>query len=484
MKTQKKDISIEKSNGRFYTPGFIVRNILDMSGYYGRNILKKNVMENSCGDGAFLTEIVKRYCLIAAECGLSKEETSRDLSSYIHGIEIDECECEKCIKNVNFIAESYGISGVSWDIRCADAMEVHAYDGKMDFVLGNPPYVRVHNAGDSFDKMKSFSFAQNGMTDFYIVFYEIGLRMLNKNGVLGYITPNSFFNSIAGEYMRKHFVQYNLIDKIIDLKHYQAFEATTYTAIVILKKNRKEKTTDYYLFDEKNKIPYYIESLIPDDFFICNNFYFSNKKNLGLLKRIFNNFGHCDVSVKNGYATLCDDVFIADFGFKSDFIIPVIKASTGKQKHIFYPYGRDSKLIPESELKKDDNIYKYLLDRKGLLAKRSCEKNLSGFWYAFGRSQAINDTYKNKITINTLLRSEDDLKMVFAPAGVGVYSGLYIVSDTVDMEKITSVLNSEEFISYITLLGKYKSGGYYSFSSKDVKAYLDYKLAYDGGLFA
>ena len=56
----------------------------------------------------------------------------------------------------------------------------------MDYVLGNPPYVRVHNLGDSFDLIKNFLFAQNGMTDLYIVFYEIGLRMLNKDGILGY----------------------------------------------------------------------------------------------------------------------------------------------------------------------------------------------------------------------------------------------------------------------------------------------------------
>ena len=47
-----------------------------------------------------------------------------------------------------------------------------------------------------------------------------------------------------------------------------------------------------------------------------------------------------------------------------------------------------------------------------------------------------------------------------------------------------NALMSDDFVAYISLLGKYKSGGYYTFSSKDVKAYLDYKLAYEGGLLA
>lgn len=484
MKSQQKTISVEKSNGRFYTPQYIVHNILNMSGYYGANLIKKHVIDNSCGDGAFLTEIVRRYCESALNAGLSHEEIACDLGIYIHGIEIDPIECDKCIANVRLIARQFNIPEVVWDIRCADTMGVHDYDEKMDFVLGNPPYVRVHNVGDFFDRIKQYSFAQTGMTDFYIVFYEIGLKMLNEKGVLGYITPSSFFNSLAGEVLRKHLVKHNLIEKIIDLKHYQAFTATTYTTIVILRKEKSGNLTQYYQFDEKDLIPYYVDSLSPDDFFISNTFYFSSKSDLLLLRKIFNNCGHCDIAVKNGYATLCDDVFIGDFNFESDYIIPVIKASTGKRSRIFYPYGLDSRLIPESELKKDNNLYQYLLAKKAILIKRSGEKESDSDWYAFGRSQAIGDTYKDKLTINTLLRTIDDLKLIQAPAGVGVYSGLYLVGNMAEMKAAQNALFTDEFIIYVSLLGKYKSGGYYTFSSKDVKAFLDYKLAYNGGLLA
>lgn len=482
MKTLLKDITIEKSNGRFYTPNFIVCNILDMSGYYGHAILQKHAIDNSCGDGAFLVEMVRRYCEVAVKEGFSSEEIACQLSVFIHGIEIDPFECKKCISNVAQIASKFNIYDVKWDIHCNDSMLTHDYDGKMDFVLGNPPYVRVHNVGDSLETIKTFSFAQNGMTDLYIVFFELGIRMLNKQGVLGYITPSSYFNSIAGEAMRRYLIRYNLIDKIIDLKHYQAFAATTYTAITILKKAKNDSDVSYYQFDEKNQIPYYLDTLTSDDFFINSNFYFSNKQNLRLLKKIFNNLGHCDIAVKNGFATLCDPVFIGDFSFKSKYIIPVIKASTGRKTSIFYPYDRTSKLVPESELQQDMELYRYLLDRKGLLVKRSSDKGTHNYWYAYGRSQAINDTYKNKISINTLIRTPDDLKIIDAPPGTGVYSGLYVIGRKIEVASIQKMLLTEEFIAYISLLGKYKSGGYYTFSSKDLKAFIDYKLAYEGGL--
>lgn len=475
--------TVKKSKGRVYTPDYIVKNILDMAHYNGATILNKHVIDNSCGDGAFLCEIVDRYCNIAISNDVVFENLINQLETYIHGIEIEPIEQRKCIDNLNSIVKHYGIkTEVKWDILCSDTLTVDKFNGKMDYVLGNPPYVRVHNLEESFDTAKKFTFAQDGMTDLYIVFYEIGLKMLNENGVLGYITPSSFFNSLAGNYMRKYFVQENLIEKLVDLKHFQAFNATTYTAIVILNKQHKSREVEYYQFDEKALIPYYVETLTPFDYYISNNFYFSTKKNLALLKKVFFNLGHCDIEVKNGYATLCDEVFIGSFEFKSKHIIPVVKASRGELKQIIYPYDQNGKLITEEYLVKDKELYKYLLENKARLLKRSSENKADAYWYAFGRRQAICDTYKNKISINALLRTSADLKIISAPAGTGVYSGLYLIGNEQYLSNISEILLNEEFSTYISLLGKYKSGGYYTFSSKDIKAYLDYKLAYNGGL--
>lgn len=474
----------KKSKGQVYTPKYIVNSILDMSHYIGNNIIEKHVIDNSCGDGAFLCEIVNRYCEIALKRKFTVDSLIKHLEKYIHGIEIEPYEHKKCLDNINRIVKKYGIEcDINWDIVCDNALTVSKYDGQMDFVLGNPPYVRVHNLNESFDMAKNFSFAQDGMTDLYIVFYEIGIKMLNNGGVLGYITPSSFFNSLAGDYMRAYLVQNNLIEKVVDLKHYQAFNATTYTTIVVLNKQRNKNEMDYYQFDEKNLIPYYVETLSSEDYYIARNFYFSEKNNLEMLKKIFFNLGHCDLEVKNGYATLCDNVFIGRFNFVSEHIIPVIKASRGEKKQIIYPYDKSGKLIDINQLKQDKELYIYLCDRKEELQNRSFENRSKIYWYSFGRSQAINDTYKDKISINTLLRTADDLKTVYAPAGTGVYSGLYLIGTKESLTKVPELLKCEEFSIYISLLGKYKSGGYYTFSSKDIKAYLDYKLAYNGGIF-
>ena len=49
-----------KEKGQYMTPKRIVVMILDDIGYAGDEVLTKKIMEPSFGDGAFLSEIVKR----------------------------------------------------------------------------------------------------------------------------------------------------------------------------------------------------------------------------------------------------------------------------------------------------------------------------------------------------------------------------------------------------------------------------------------
>lgn len=471
-----------KHRGKIFTPDYLVEDILNQGHYVEGNINKKHAIDNSCGDGQFMIHIVDRYCKDFLKNNQDLSELKRQLEKYIHAIEIEKEELDICKLRCEQVANMYGVKDVCWDFVNGDTMKTTKFNGKMDFVLGNPPYVRVHNLNEDFESVKSFLFGNGGMTDLYIVFYELGLMMLNKTGILCYITPSSFFTSVAGTNMRNYLINNQILESICDLKHFQPFNAITYTTIVCINKTLKSNNVKYYEFDEQKLIQYPVSELELSDYFINTNFYFSTKENLKVLKNILNNLKKADVFIKNGYATLADTVFIGDFEFKSKYIIPVLKASRGKWTSIIYPYTKESKLIPESELRKDKELYEYLLSKKDLLTKRSNENEEDQYWYAFGRSQALNDTFKDKISINALIRTSSDLKLIDVKAGSGIYSGLYIISDSIPVNKIKKALLDEEFGIYISLLGKYKSGGYYTFSSKDVKYYLDYKLG-NGGLF-
>ena len=472
-------ITEEKAKGRFYTPEHIVRSILNLSGYRGTEILRKHVIDNSCGDGAFLKEIVKRYCSEAIKAGYTNADLISDLSQYIHGIEIDEGEKDKAVAHISDIASSFGADHVRWDVKQGDTLKETRFDGKMDFVLGNPPYVRVHNLADSYDTIKRFRFSQNGMTDIFIVFYEIGLNMLKAGGTLGYITPSSLFNSKAAHELRRHLVTKNLIRAVVDLKHYQPFEATTYTTIMILgnlpvRRTDSDSLVDYYEYDPLKPAETFICNLTCNDFYIGGNFYFASNEALKRLARILNCQTKCPgIDVKNGFATLLDSFFIGDWSF-DEFVIPVVKASTGKSSKCLFPYDHSGKLLPYSLLEKNQLIAIHYHDHEVKLRSRSLASGDE--WYGFGRTQGILDVYKNKYSICPIIKTPKDLKITLCGKGTGVYGGLYILTDY-DKRTVENILLTEDFMEYISLLGKYKSGGYFTFSTKDLKRYIYYKLS-------
>lgn len=57
----------------------MVKNILNLADY--KNVLEKHIIDNSCGDGAFLCEIVQIY--INEAKNLSKNEIKNHLETFI-----------------------------------------------------------------------------------------------------------------------------------------------------------------------------------------------------------------------------------------------------------------------------------------------------------------------------------------------------------------------------------------------------------------
>jgi hypothetical protein len=106
-----------------------------------------------------------------------------------------------------------------------------------EYVVGNPPYVRIQHLPDSQkDYFAQLYDSTTGNYDIYCPFYERGLDWLSEgDGRLGFITPNQFMVTDYGEGIRKVMLQEAQIDEIYDFRDSGVFEdATNYPAIVIL----------------------------------------------------------------------------------------------------------------------------------------------------------------------------------------------------------------------------------------------------------
>ncbi len=483
-----------KTLGQVYTPNWIVNEILDLINYKDKGVLQKYILEPACGDGAFLKEIVKRYIQIAKEYKTDNNQIIAGLETYIYGIELDAQEFDKCIDNLNKIVQDNNIAEeIQWNIFNENTLNFYKkHIGEFDFIVGNPPYIRIHNLDLETRKLlkKEFQFSQ-GTIDIYLSFFEMGFKMLNNNGLLGYITPNSYLHNSSYGNFRAYLKQQKTLKTLIDFKANKIFNGySTYTAISIFKKNNTEDTFEYKeLISNEIKIVNHIEF----EHLEKKDWSFTNKENQAFLKKLQNrsHFVKEFFDVQYGFATLRDKIFIGKAEEYNDELVKfngslvekgilktVIKGSRFKGKinendKILFPYEKvrgKYVVIYENKLQqKFPNAYEYLLKNKTELQKRNIDKG--ALWYEFGRSQGVQSIHKEKIVLSTLVN--ENIAFYRVPKDIMMYSGLFIIKNksSSDWKTIEETLNSEDFFRYIRLTGKDFSGGYKSITSKQIKEF-------------
>lgn len=472
-------------NEQIFTPDWVVNMMLNKIGYIpSADIHDKHIIDNSCGDGAFLAEIVDRYIKHGIlDRNISKNELKKGLEKYIHGIEIDNNLCRKTVLRLNSVAAKYSITGVEWDICNADTVDCLNKYKLMDFVVGNPPYCKIHDLSQEIRlKYKQICGNAKGTFDSYVMFFWIGIKMLKRTGKLIYITPSSWTTSLYAQQFREWLLEKDGIISITDMQHKKVFEeATTFTMITELGNWYHNESTKVYAFNEEgickevNNVPLK-EYKIGDK----SNFYFKCSEILSILRHIDDTKTIDKVfTVKNGFATLNDKLFIGKMSEMAGFLgdpnmIFCTKASKNILQSIIYPYDKEGKPLKFEEL--SIPIQNILLQKAYELKVDTAKEN----WYLYGRSQAINDVNKNKYAINNLIKTREDIKLHYCCSETGIYSGFYILSkddfrSSEVRQFVEETINSNEFVNYIHSLGRYKNGGFSTFTTKELEKYLNFK---------
>jgi len=470
-----------KEFGEVYTPLDTIKEILDNANYVGNKVLKKHVLDPSAGDGEFILEFITRYVnAFRSKPGYSKKSEKKlvtELETYIHGIEIQKKVILKMNEKIDKLSKKLDLFKTPIiTISNENTLNFNFKNPeiKMDFIFGNPPYVRRKNISkESLESDTVTKYHLNGNFDLYIAFFLKSLELLKQDGILGFITPNSFFTIDSAKILRKEILNNCEILKIINLGHYNPFKgkALTYTAITILKKNPASNSEISYKRSDENKFRQ-VKLQISNS----TNFYFDVPDEF---LNILNYSGDKLFCVKNGAASNGDWFFYND-DFSGPLIKNAIKASTMRETKAFFPYDDDGHVLTIDEIKlKNPELHEKLEKNRERLSSRSLQRRE---WYEFARSQGIKDFVRNDVytlVINNLLKENDNLKIKIFDKGNQnvVFSGYYIQSDSrAQLEKISQYLLGTEFLDFISKLNKYKSGGYFSFSSKELENYLNYKI--------
>ena len=465
---------IDKS--QVFTPPQTVKELLDEVGYIN-NIFNKTILENSCGDGSILVEIIRRYISNGLKLEKSMSDIRHGLENNIMGIELDKKYFEKCLSNLDTVASNYGITNVKWNIINGDYLEIFI-DKKFDFIVGNPPYISYRDLSLTIRKNLRLKFesCSAGKFDYCYAFIEKSLNDLSDVGKLSYIIPNSIFKNVFGKNLRSIILPF--LTKIVDFKNQNIFsKVLTSSAILICEKSR---VLNHFIYVENMTLN---ETEI-NKLFLGNKWEFSN--NLveeGFIRRFGDYF-----QVGTSIATQLNEAFLLKSGHISGqwysennkkIESKVVKAAVSPRslqknssEYIIFPYEFEGQKIIRYSESDFNKLYpyaeKHLRYYKDRLLKRKSEKNAK--WFEYGRSQALSNMEQEKLLTSFVVTNKVNIYKL--GSDVIPYSGIFITQKSQFSLKVAfELLNEERFFKYISNVGTPASGNSFRITANDIKNY-------------
>ncbi|MDR4891885.1 MULTISPECIES: Eco57I restriction-modification methylase domain-containing protein [unclassified Chryseobacterium] len=486
-------------NGAIYTPAeireYIVNQAFDRE---GNELQNAKIADIACGCAGFLYTAAQEL----------KRRTGNTyqyiFQNQIFGLDIQEYSVTRSTLLLSLLALSEGedIREFDFNIHQGDTLvfnwrEYYENFEGFQIIIGNPPYVRARNLEDAVkENLQNWAVCRTGNPDLYIPFFQIGYESLAPNGILGFITMNSFFKSLNGRALRNYFEENRATVRIIDFGTLQVFKSkSTYTCICFLE-NVEQNYVEYYKSVEKelptnenqyNRINY-------QNLNAKNGWNLNNHETISRLEAIGKPFGE-KYKTRHGIATLKNDIYIFKpvaedddfFYLQNGSLYPIEKGickdilnsnklsrdidfDSVKEK-VLFPYDNEVKpKALEEELLREQfpNAYEYLQIKRNILAGRDKGNGDYEKWFAFGRTQSL-EKVTNKLffpkfsdrTPNYLI--SDNVDLLF-------YNGQAIIGHSEEeMLLIKKILESRLFWYYIKTTSKPYSSAYYSLNGTYIK---------------
>ena len=470
---------IKKQNGVVFTPewvaNFMVDEILNSQKING----DEKILDAGCGEGVFTIIAAQKFSK------LSGKKYEKVIEDNIYFADISEEYIEKTKQNLQKLSKNK----ITKFNATTDDFCFHNFNEKFDFIIGNPPYVRIQNLNDRKEQLqKNYIAASNGSIDLYFCFFEQALKLLSNNGKIAFITPNSHFYSAAGRNLRNLLLPH--LTKIINFDHFQVFkDATAYTAITLL---QKENVANFlYAENFKNDFKYLEYKKISTRHMRSERWEFFDEKYLDKIVKLNKKYStlHEIANIHYGIATLKDELYIFSpdksdknyfyvdiFKIEKKICVPIIKASTykGENQNIFliFPYENE-KIIPKNIIQKYyPETYKYFLYHRDILEMRDKGggKNYDEF-YAFGRNQGLKTSFGKKIITSTM--NLTPRFYVIEDEKTSFYAGYCVKpKNNIDLYELCEALNSNLMKEHINSVSKSYRGGYKSYAKSFLKDFI------------
>ena len=356
----------------------VVRYMLDLIGYTAdKDISNAIILEPSCGEGEFIVEIGRRLMDSARQFGFDAQAA---FVNCVYGYHIVEEKIQRCWQRLS----DMGLDPTDSHICVGDFLSARVPE--VDFVVGNPPYVRYENIpAEQLDYIKSTFPTFHYRADLYIPFFEKTLRLLKPGGRHCFICANRWLKNEYGKKLRRLVARCFRLETIINLERADAFqeEVLAYPAITLISNNASIPTFDYAEVERVAELTSLtpLERTTPSDDDWTGAFMTADHIQLYTIEEL-------GFKIGIGVATGADSIFISSElpGLvESELLLPALNAKdlrgdtmSWHQEYLLNPYTPSGELISLSHY---PQAARYLESHKERLADRHVARKNTSKWY-------------------------------------------------------------------------------------------------------
>jgi hypothetical protein len=237
---------VAERKGVVYTKPWVVKLLLDLAGYTpDADLVGAIAVEPAAGSGAFLVEMARR---LVRSC----RNQGRDLAECRHSLVAYELDQESASIAQASVVDSLIIIDVprsiaselasAW-VRTGDYLFEAFHLQQADFVVGNPPYVRIEDIPDDVASAYRNSYpTMTGRADLYVAFFEASLMQLKPSGVCAFICADRWMLNQYGAQLRSLVTSRFAVDTIVEMHNADAFhdDVSAYPAITVIRKGHQD----------------------------------------------------------------------------------------------------------------------------------------------------------------------------------------------------------------------------------------------------
>ncbi|MFI7491509.1 Eco57I restriction-modification methylase domain-containing protein [Micromonospora echinaurantiaca] len=474
------------------------------------------------------------------EWRLTPSERKRILSAHVYGVDIDpqavevtklalllkvlEGETDRSVDSQLELFHERALPNLDENIKCGNSLvgtafhtsqvlipspgierRINAFDWDSEFpavadgrgfdvIVGNPPWLMAgYYVADTVPYLKENFQSATGKFDLYYVFIEQALRLLSKEGRLGFIVPNKFFHTSAAKNLRELLTSSGLYT-VKDFGLEKIFErATNYSCIILVHKNGHStdiaysRLTVHLTETERFDVPRGDLGSAPWTFQDAQGKEVLNELARGgvPLEQVVERFGTGIQTGSDRLLTFTPEQ-VASEGIEDELLTPLLRGRDVRAfrilsgaKMMLFPYrrtGDEFQLLSEEELEAFPNAWAYLSRNKRALDTRvwfnKSATELSGKWYGLMYLERASFFHRSHLLTPCLSDVANFARgsgYLFATGTAGV-AGLAPRPGTVDIRYLLALLNSKAVSVFATEHSPLFQGGYRKFSSPYLKA--------------